>query len=123
MGTTAFSETISATLHPDFRLAFSAARERAAQSYGQDSYSGSISEKSSVVPFPRALTDLRREGLSVPAVQAALEHPEASAVFLRAWPALAPDLRDAQYVYDDKWGPAVGFRFGNDWHFVGLASS
>lgn len=125
MGATAFDDTVSTTLQPDFRLAFSAARERAARSSGSDSYSGSVSEKSDAVPFPRSLTDLRRGNLSASTVTLALSgsDTQAQATFLHAWPRLAPELRAAQGLYDNKWAAAVGFRFGDEWHFVGLASS
>jgi len=124
MGTTAFQNRVPISEEPDFSLAFSSAHQSAQADSGGD-YSGTICEKGGVLAFPSGCMDLQQDGLNVTTIIGTLEASdvEAQATFLRVWPRLARALERAQDLYNDKWAPAVGFRFGDAWYFVGFASS
>lgn len=119
MGATEFS--ISQSASQSIEEAFRAAVRQAQYEYGHGGYTGTIAEKESYVLFA-AGRDFGQ--LPFDTVYGALGgYAAAQTAFLEAHPDLGSALREAQACFDDKWGPAVAFRFSDEWVFCGKASS
>lgn len=93
--------------------AFAAAQEEARYDHGHSGYTGTIAEKTSFVMAKTPAAVERRSG--VPGPYDVADAIEAGAEWV---------CRDDILVYNNKWGPALCLKLGDDtWLFFGIASS
>lgn len=103
--------------------AFSKLVERALHDYGHAGYTGTIAEKSGFVMF-----DIPEDVDPNDIATAIFEWDEVRWNG-QEWVRLGPNKDRPAWLtdrlietYTDKWGPAVCFKRGDEYHFIGLAS-
>lgn len=118
---------------PTVNQAFGAAVDRALYDYGHAGYTGTIAEKGSFIEFrvPAGITpDDMALALAVhwyrdDTEDAVWPGKERLATYRKVVEAMGErEFERMHQCYDDKWGPAVAIRKGeNEWIFTGYASS
>lgn len=110
------------------REAFTYLQEEDRLENGHSPCSGTIGAANGCLPFPPSADDLHAAPLDV--ILTAITHgpstpsgQAAASTLAQTHPHLTAHLSAAHAAWDDKWGPAVGFRHGDTFHFISIVAS